>query len=57
MFRYCETRLLERLQEIVKINLKQPGLPALKSEEETWRGQLAESLHRTANQIYWETQV
>ena len=49
--------MLERLQEIVKINLKQPGLAALKSEEETWRGQLAESLHRTANQIYCETQV
>ena len=58
MFRYCESRL----QEIIKINLKQPGLAGLKSdeeeeEEETWRRQLAQSLHLTANQIYWEIQV
>ena len=54
VFRYCESRL----QEIIKINLKQPGLAALKSEEEeAWRRQLAQSLHLTANQIYLEIQV
>lgn len=50
--RYCESRL----QEIIKINLKQSGLAALKSDQEAWRRQLAQSLHLTANQIYWEIQ-
>ena len=53
VFRYCESRL----QEIIKINLKQSGLAALKGHEEAWRRQLAQSLHLTANQIYWEIQV
>ena len=60
VFRYCESRL----QDIVKIKLKQPALADLKSEGEEeegeeggWRRQLAQSLSLTAQEIYWETEV
>ena len=59
VFRYCESRL----QETVKIKLKQPALTVSEEEEEeeeeeaSWRIQLARSLDLTASQVYWETQV
>ena len=58
VFRYCESRL----QETVKIKLKQPALTVSEEEEEeeeeaSWRRQLVRSLDLTASQVYWETQV